>query len=76
MFSFGFIGWTSFCLIIVLFFWIIYKFIIKPKKQLKNYISEIQKNKWKVLDLGFLPFDTKIRSLTFDAAKIYDDCHY
>lgn len=68
--------WAIGCAILLLVIKVVYTFVIKPKRQLKSYADQNKKNDWKVLDLGFIPFDTKIRSITEGSAKTHGDCHY
>ncbi len=53
-----------------------YKLVLKPKNQLKHIHQQFIKNNWKVLDIGFIPFDTQIRSNNPECTKLYNDCFY
>jgi hypothetical protein len=63
------LSWAFILGVTVLSVLTVYKYIIKPKSLQKQYVKELIHNNWKVLDLGFLPFDTMIRKITFSGAK-------
>jgi len=69
MIDYSIFTWTVILGVAVLSVLTVYKYIIKPKGLQKQYVKEFIDNKWKVLDLGFLPFDTMIRKITFSGAK-------